>query len=125
MQIHSDICTSLPSDFTLLASSELSPIQGIAHFYDDDKRPPAFVHSDEPLPPDPWRRVHMIGSSGRKLSSRVHARRLTTAPFMRRLPAFQGHPEWVDSVVVRPFYSLASPRAFEQHLTPCSPPSFA
>jgi GMP synthase-like glutamine amidotransferase len=79
-QIHGDICTSLPSDFTLLASSAISPIQGIAHFYPEDKRPPAFVHSDEPLPPDPWRRVHMI--------------------------AFQGHPEWEHSVIVCPFPPL-------------------
>lgn len=74
-QIHGDICTELPADFELLGSSELTPIQGIAHFYPEGQQPPAFVHSHHhTLPPDPWRRVHII--------------------------AFQGHAEWGHDILV-------------------------
>ncbi|KAK8843924.1 hypothetical protein IAR55_006716 [Kwoniella newhampshirensis] len=74
-QIHSDIVTEVPDDFHLLGKSELTPVQGIVHFYADDKQPPAFTHSEEDtLPGDPWSRVHII--------------------------AFQGHPEWHEDIII-------------------------
>lgn len=68
-QIHSDIVTKVPPNFSLLGSSEITPVQGLVSFYEKGKEPPAFTHSDaETMPADPWRSVHII--------------------------AFQGHPEW-------------------------------
>lgn len=104
MQIHGDICTRLPESFELLAWSDMTPIQGIAHFYDDDQQPPAFVHShDHQLPDEPWKRVHIIGalfpsevvlSPGLWTDARLSSVWSSTA--------FQGHPEW-DHEIVIPF----------------------
>lgn len=104
MQIHGDICTRLPESFELLAWSDMTPIQGIAHFYDDYQQPPAFVHShDHQLPDDPWKRVHIIGASfpfevvlrpGLWIDARLSSVWSSTA--------FQGHPEW-DHEIVIPF----------------------
>ncbi|WVR04901.1 hypothetical protein IAU60_001913 [Kwoniella sp. DSM 27419] len=64
-QIHSDIVTEVPDDFYLLGTSEKCPVQGIAAFYPDDKRPPAFTHSEaHTLPSEPWSRVHIIAFQG-------------------------------------------------------------
>jgi hypothetical protein len=64
-QIHADIVTEVPDDFELLGYSDLTPVQAIAQFYEDDKKPPAFTHSEEnQLSGDPWSRVHVIAFQG-------------------------------------------------------------
>jgi hypothetical protein len=71
-QIHSDIVTEVPPQFSLLGSSDLTPVQGIVNFYPEDQDPPAFTHSEEDtLPKDPWRRVHIIAFQGKPFIDRM------------------------------------------------------
>lgn len=64
-QIHADIVKTIPDDFELLAYSELTPIQGVALLYKEGNESPMYQHSYEhQLPPDPWRRVHIIAFQG-------------------------------------------------------------
>ncbi|KAK4050604.1 hypothetical protein OIV83_003330 [Microbotryomycetes sp. JL201] len=73
-QIHADCAESCPEDFELLGWSDKTPIQAIAHLYDEGDVPD-FRHSDQCCASsDPWRRVHII--------------------------AFQGHPEWHEDIII-------------------------
>ncbi|KAM0791697.1 hypothetical protein ACM66B_003970 [Microbotryomycetes sp. NB124-2] len=73
-QIHADCAEKCPDDFELLGWSDKTPVQALAHLYDEDDVPD-FRHSDQCCASsDPWRRVHII--------------------------AFQGHPEWHEDIII-------------------------
>ncbi|EPQ25925.1 uncharacterized protein PFL1_06599 [Pseudozyma flocculosa PF-1] len=79
-QVHGDIVEGeVPQDFELLAWSDQTPIQAIAHLYPADAEIPKFLHTTlaeetEAGPPSPWNRVHVFG--------------------------IQGHPEWDESIIL-------------------------
>lgn len=80
-QIHADIVKVVPDDFELLAYSELTPIQGIALLYDEEAQIPLYQHSHEhQLPPDPWKRVHIIAFQGEFQRNTLLPSALTISP---------------------------------------------
>ena len=68
-QIHGDIVSECPSTFSLLASSDISPVQAIASIYPG--KPPSFTHSNgRTLPEEPRRNVHIIAFQGQLVRTR-------------------------------------------------------
>lgn len=64
-QIHSDIVHECPEGFELLGSSEKTPVQGIAKFYDSSKPVPAFTHTKGGKSPEAfWQSIHIIAFQG-------------------------------------------------------------
>ena len=59
-QIHQDCVSEMPDQFELLASSELTPIQALAKYY-DDKKPRAFTNAPDVIPEGKFGQVQIIG----------------------------------------------------------------
>ncbi|TIB87045.1 class I glutamine amidotransferase-like protein [Wallemia mellicola] len=69
-QIHQDCVAAMPSQFELLASSERTPIQGLAKYYDDDT-PRGFTNAPDVIPEGKFGHIRL-----------------------------QGHPEWSGSIIL-------------------------